>query len=141
MCVHNCQHNYILNSSAYFKMLKNNANIFFLNIYLKFLIFHKEMTTSFTKINYMLILQKKYIINTKMTRKYTLFIKFIHLMLCNYYIISVMIMLYYVTILEMQFMIMIKWPFPQISVCLIFLFIIENVQKFGIFHQMLVFCP
>jgi hypothetical protein len=33
---------------------------------------------------------------------------FIHLMLCNYYIISVMIMLYYVTILEMQFMIMIK---------------------------------
>ena len=28
---------------------------------------------------------------------------FIHLMLCNYYIISVMIMLYYVTILEMQF--------------------------------------
>jgi hypothetical protein len=30
-------------------------------------------------------------------------IAFIHLMLCNYYIISVMIMLYYVTILEMQF--------------------------------------
>ena len=28
---------------------------------------------------------------------------FIHLMLCNYYIISVMIMLYYATILEMQF--------------------------------------
>jgi hypothetical protein len=28
---------------------------------------------------------------------------FIHLLLCNYYIISVMIMLYYVTILEMQF--------------------------------------
>jgi hypothetical protein len=28
---------------------------------------------------------------------------FIHLMLCNYYIISVMIMFYYVTILEMQF--------------------------------------
>ena len=27
---------------------------------------------------------------------------FIHLMICNYYIISVMIMLYYVTILEMQ---------------------------------------
>jgi hypothetical protein len=29
--------------------------------------------------------------------------KKVHLMLCNYYIISVMIMLYYVTILELQF--------------------------------------
>jgi hypothetical protein len=28
---------------------------------------------------------------------------FIHLMLCNYYLISIMIMLYYVTILYMQF--------------------------------------
>ena len=28
---------------------------------------------------------------------------FIHLILCNYYIISVMIMFYYVTILYMQF--------------------------------------
>ena len=47
MCVHICQHNHIINSSAYFQMLKNDVRIFFK--YLPEICdFHKEINI-FTK--------------------------------------------------------------------------------------------